>query len=149
MDGPTSTYTPPSVKNQGIGRVSDKPKISVWWKTKAKLANASALQHYTTGFNTFEHVELPSSHCFRTLDALDPRLCLLHNVRYWLTKTLEELLEDTARKYGCEYCLTNIARACNFYHSCVKCDLSYIKSRISDERMWYSPYTFYQHQQRC
>ena len=28
---------------------------------------------------------------------------------------------------SCEYCLTNIARACNvFYHRCVKCALSYI-----------------------
>ena len=41
-----------------------------------------------------------------------------------LRKTLEELLQDTAWKYGCEYCLTNIARAWNFYHRCVKCALS-------------------------
>ena len=66
---------------------------------------------------------------------------------FYKKKTLEELLQDTARKYGCEYCLTNIARACNFfYHRCVKCALSYIikSRRRSDERMRYSPYTFYQ-----
>ena len=37
-----------------------------------------------------------------------------------------------------EYCLTNIARACNFFYHrcCVKSALSYIKSRKSDHRMW-------------
>ena len=49
---------------------------------------------------------------------------------------------------GCEHCFTNIARACNFYHTqtgvCVKCALSYYQDKSrSDERMWYSPYTFY------
>ena len=51
--------------------------------------------------------------------------------------------QDTARKYCCEYCLINIARACNFfYHRCVKCALSYIikSRRRSDEAVWYSPF---------
>ena len=85
-------------------------------------------QHYTSGviIITCELVVLPSWHWFRNPDALDPCLCLVSNVRKWLRKTLEELLQDTARKYGCEYCLTNISRACNFfYHRCVKCALSY------------------------
>ena len=42
MDGFTSTSTSPSVKNQGIGRISDKRKISVSWKIKIQLATASA-----------------------------------------------------------------------------------------------------------
>ena len=42
MDGSTSTSTSPSVKNQGIGRISDKRKISVSWKINIQLATASA-----------------------------------------------------------------------------------------------------------
>ena len=42
MDGSTSTSTSPSVKNQGIGRVSDKRNISVSWKIKIQLATANA-----------------------------------------------------------------------------------------------------------
>ena len=93
-------------------------------------------QHYTSGAITFQLVVLPPWHCFRNPDALDRRLCLVRNVRQWLRKTLEERLQDTARKFGCEYCLINIARAWNFfYHRCVKCALSYVKSRRSDEKV--------------
>ena len=42
MGGPTSTSTSPSVKNERIGRISDKRKISGSWKTKTQLATASA-----------------------------------------------------------------------------------------------------------
>ena len=53
-----------------------------------------------------------------------------------LSKTREELLQDTARKYGCEYCLTNVARACNFFcHKCVKCAKCHILSRAEEEAM--------------
>ena len=36
---------------------------------------------YTSGVTTCELVVLPSWHCFRNPDALDPRLCLVRNVR--------------------------------------------------------------------
>ena len=36
VDGSTSTSTSPSVRNQGIGRISDKRKISVSWKIRIK-----------------------------------------------------------------------------------------------------------------
>ena len=80
-------------------------------------------------------------------------LCFLHGIVFgtqtlWIhvfvryvmsgSGTLEELLQDTAWKYSCEYYLTNVARACNFfYHGCVRCALSYIikSRRRSDERM--------------
>ena len=39
-------------------------------------------QHYTSGVITCELVVLPSWHCFRNPDALDPRLCLVRNVRF-------------------------------------------------------------------
>ena len=54
------------------------------------------LQLYSSGVITCELiVVLPSWHCFRNPDALDPRLYLVRNVRQWLRKTLEELLQDT------------------------------------------------------
>ena len=91
----------------------------------------------------FELVFVPSWHYFRNPEALDPRLCLVYNVQQWMEKTLEELLQDTAWKSGCEYCLKNIAWVCNFlYHRGVKCALSYFIR--SDQRMLYSPYAFYQ-----
>ena len=39
------------------------------------------LQHYTSGVITYELVVLSSWYCFRDPDALDPRLCLVRNVR--------------------------------------------------------------------
>ena len=42
VDWSTSPSNSLSVKNQGIGRISDKRKISVSWKIKIQLATASA-----------------------------------------------------------------------------------------------------------
>ena len=144
VDGSTSTSTS-SVKNQGIGRISDKCKINGSRKIKT-ACYCKRCCTYTSGVIKCELVVLPSWHCFRNPDASDPRLCLVCHVRQWLRTTLKELLQDTPRKSGCEYCLTNVARACNFfYHKCKICALSDIKRRTrSDERMGYSRCAFYQ-----
>ena len=95
-------------------------------KNKGTACSCKCCGNYIPAVTTCELVVLPSWHCFRNPDALDPPLCLVRIVRQCLRKTLEKLLQDTAGKYGCEYCLTNIARACNFFYDrCVKCALSY------------------------
>ena len=103
-------------------------------KNKNTACYCKCCCNYTSGVIRCELVVLPSGHCFRNPDAMDPRLCLLCNILLWLRKTLEEVLQDTAWKSVCEYSLTNIARACNYsYHKCVNCALSYVKSgRRSD-----------------
>ena len=77
MDGSTSTSTSPSVNNQGIGRISDKRKISGSWKIKMQLATASAA---ATRYQRCHYVWARCASfmtLFRNLDALDPRLCLV------------------------------------------------------------------------
>ena len=49
-------------------------------KYRYSLLLQVVLQHYTSSVIS-ELVVLPSWHCFRKLDALDPRLCLVRNVR--------------------------------------------------------------------
>ena len=75
----------PSVKNQGIGRISEKRKKSIHFMKHKDTAGyykcCSNYFVYTSGVVTFELALLPSWHCFRNPDALDPRLCLLRIVR--------------------------------------------------------------------
>ena len=95
-------------------------------KNKGTACSCKCCGNYIPAVTTCELVVLPSWHCFRNPDALDPPLCLVRIVRQCLRMTLKKLLQDTAWKYGCEYCLTNIARACNFFYDrCVQFALSY------------------------
>ena len=80
VDGSTSTS--PSAKNQIIARISDKTQNKCFMKKKyTAFATASAAATLYSGVITFELVVLPSWHCFWNPEALDPRLCLVRNVR--------------------------------------------------------------------
>ena len=56
---------------------------------------------------------------------------------------LEELLQDTAWKYGCEYCLTNIARACNFFYHRF-CDMCFV-IYCQEQKKWWENVIFTMH----
>ena len=130
-------------------------------KSHSHMKNKNTACYYkcccsnTSGVIKCMRVVLLSCHCFRNPDALDPRLGLVRDVRWWLRKTLEVLRAVVAR-HRLEIWLWVLLDKYHtglqhlFYHRCVKCALSYIKkSRRSDEIMWFSLYAFYQDKERC
>ena len=81
VDGSTSSSNRPSVKNQGTRRISDKRKRCGSSELKVQLAAASAAVATPAVSLSVSLLRFPSWHCFRNPDALDPRLCLVRNVR--------------------------------------------------------------------
>ena len=94
MDGCTITSTSPSVKNQVIGRISDKRKISGVWKIKTQLATARAAAAIPVGLLSVSLLCFLHDIVFGTQTLwIRVFLCLARNVWYWLRKTPEELLQ--------------------------------------------------------
>ena len=114
MDGFTSTSASPPVKNQGIGRISDKRKISVSWKVKMQLAMQVLLQHYTSGviacvWDVLCHLLSRAEEVMRECD--------IHHTRAIKTNSAVNL----SRKPGLDLCcdllqhLQGVPRTCSFY----------------------------------
>ena len=82
MDGYSSTSTSsPWVKNQGIGRTSDKRKISGSWKIEPQPTAATAAAATPAVSLSVRLLCFPSCDYFRNPDALDPSRCLRLDVR--------------------------------------------------------------------
>ena len=60
-------------------------------------------------------------------------------------QSLEELLQDTARKYGCEYCSTNVARACNFFDHTQVCEKCFVIYYQEQKKKWWENVIFTVH----
>ena len=133
--------------------ITDKRKISASWKIYIQRATASAAAHYTSGVTTCELVVLPSWHCFRNPDALDPRLCFVPGTWYVMSGSdrgrhskscckapLGSIAASTARQISRGPATSSNTRVWD-----VLCHIpGIIKSRRrGDERMWYSPFTIH------